>query len=153
MAKFLIVRHELAVNALGAIKALYAPLIVDVQAAVDGDGKTLATIHWGAYTPRFELHAEGYLRQWSKQIITLELRASVDYRNRALSPKYLKLLQAFEDFCARNDLTTWLTSAEEDGIIVEEPPTFEGCSEDVQDGTFVTAYSLRVAARGKVNGA
>lgn len=153
MSALIIVRHELAANCIGAINALFQPLIVDVQSTKDGDGKTLQQINWGAFTPQFEPHTEGFLPQWSHQDITLELRASVDYRNRSLSQKYVALLQAFEEFCARDDLQTWFTSKEEDGIIVISPPMFEGGSEEIQEGMFVTTYRMKVAVRGKVNGA
>ena len=152
MAKYFIVRQELAANALAAISSIYASMLVDVQAVKDGDGKVLAAINWGAHTPQFEPRASGYLPQWSHQDIILELRASVDYRDRSLSPRYLKLLQVFEDFCARTDLCSLLSSQGAEGIVVESPPTFDGGSEDIQESMFVTVYRLRVTARGKVNG-
>ena len=142
---FIVLRHELASNAVASIKSIYPTQISDVQAVTDGDGAKLKTINWGAYTPRASMMTAGYLRQWSHQEIELELRASVDYLDRSLDARYLLLLQVFEDFCARTDLQEQLTNG---NCIVQSPPTYDDIEEAIENGRYVTTYRLRVSARG-----
>lgn len=147
--EFIVIRHELVANALAAINLLYADKLGDIQAVKDGDGATLKTINWGAFTPQFLPKTAGYLPQWTHQEIMLELRASVDYGDRSLDARYLMLLQILEDFCARPDLAAALSS---ESIIVQSPPTFEDGAETIENGRYVTKYQLRVSARGRVEG-
>jgi hypothetical protein len=147
--KFIIIRQELVKNAVAAIAALYTEQLADIQSVQDGDGKKLNQIYWGAMTPRFEPKTTGYLPQWTHQEIELELRASVDYADRALDARYNLLLQVFEDFCARPDLADRLSSED---VIVQSPPTFEAGAESIENGRYVTSYSLRCKARGRVTG-
>ena len=147
--KLIVVRHELVAAAMSSIEAIYSDKIQDVQAVQDGDGATLKTIHWGAFTPNFLPMTMGFLPQWSHQEITLELRASVDYADRSLDSRYLTLLQIFEDFCARPDLAAALSNTQ---IVVQSPPTFEDGAEAIETGRYVTSYRLRVSARGRVEG-
>ena len=148
-AEFIIIRHELVANALAAIYELYSDRLGDIQTVKDGDGTTLKTIHWGAFTPHFTPMTTGYLPQWTHQEIELELRASVDYGDRSLDSRYLTLLQVFEDFCARPDLAALLSS---ESIVVQSPPTFEDGAETIENGRYVTSYRLRVSARGRMEG-
>ena len=149
MSEFLVVRHEVAANAIAAIQALYPQKIADIQAVKDGDGKILKTINWGAFTPEFLPKTVGYLPQWSSQDIALEIRASVDYNDRSLDSRYLSLLQVLEDFCARPDLAACLSN---DQIIVQSPPTFEAGAETIENGKYITTYRLRVQAREEEEG-
>lgn len=145
----IILRQELAANAVAAISELYAAYIADVQAVKDGDGKTLKAIHWGAFTPWATPVTAGYLPQWSHQEIELELRAEVDYLDRTLDSRYQSLLGVFEDFCARPDLAAALSS---ENIVVQSPPTFDDIAEAIENGRYVTTYRLRVSARGRMEG-
>lgn len=146
---YIILRHELAANALAAIKALYPEKIADVQTIQDGDGAVLKTINWGAFTPRWTPVAGGFTPQWTHQEIDLELRASVDYADRSLDSRYLQLLETFEDFCARPDLAAQLSG---NTIVVQSPPTFSDGTETIEGGRYVTTYILRVSTRGKAQG-
>lgn len=149
MSEFVILRREIAANAINAIRSLYSNRIADIQAVKDGDGATLKTIHWGATTPRFYPQNVGYLPQWTHQEITLELRASVDYGDRTLDARYLALLEVFEDFFARPDLHAALSSSR---VVVQSPPVSEEGEEMIDNGRYVTAYRLRVSARGVATG-
>lgn len=148
-AEFVILRHELVKSAVAAISELYADKLADIQSVQDGDGKTLKTIHWGAFTPSFAPQTVGYLPQWYKQDIDLELRASVDYNDRTLDSRYLLLLQVFEDFCARADLAAVLSN---EHILITSSPTFEPGAETIENGRFITTYRLRASVRGRVEG-
>ena len=148
-AAYIILRHELAKNALAVIQEIYADKLVDIQRVKDGDGALLKVINWGAFTPRFTPMTTGYLPQWTHQDILLELRASVDYLDRSLDARYLALLQVFEDFCARPDLAACLSN---ENVIVQSPPTFEDGAETIENGRYVTTYPLRISARGPATG-
>lgn len=148
-SEYLIIRRELAANAQTAITTLYSDSIGTIQAVLDGDGETLKTIHWGVMTPRFTPLTVGYLPQWFRQDIELELKASVDYADRTLDDRYTLLLQVLEDFCARPDLMDQLSS---DSVIVNIPPTFDGGDETIENGRYITTYRLRVSARGRAEG-
>lgn len=147
--KFIVLRRELAAAAVDSINAQYPEYLADIQSVVDGDGKTLKTIYWGALTPSFLPVAYGSLPQWTHQEIALELQASVDYADRSLDSRYYTLLKVFEDFCARPDLDSRLSN---NNIIVQSPPTFEECAENIENGKYVTTYRLRVSVRGRAEG-
>jgi hypothetical protein len=147
--KFLIIRHELADNAINSINTLYADKIADIQKVKDGDGQILKAIHWGVYTPEFIPYTVAGSAQWVSQEITLELRASVDYQDRTLDSRYLQLLQVFEDFGARDDLKTQLSGV---NVLVDMIPDVTGGSEEINDGKYVTTYRIKVSARERLTG-
>ena len=151
MAGFLILRRELAGNALDAIAKLYPEKIAAVQRSQAGDGAVLKQIRLTAATPSFNPRASGLQAQYQVQDIDLLLNAEVDYTDRSFDAAYTELLEVLEDFMARTDLKTHLTSAETDGIAVDWA-TPEGGAENVADGVFVTSYRIRCGVRGKVNG-
>jgi hypothetical protein len=146
---FIIVRRELAAQAIKNIAETYAEYLADIQAVTDGDGKEIKSISWGAITPQFLPVARGDIPQWTHQEIILELRASVDYMDRTLDSRYQLLAAVLEDFCARPDLESRLSN---ENIIVVGQPTFEEGAEIIENGKYVTKYSLRVSARGRMEG-
>lgn len=152
MSRWLILRRELAGNALDAIKQLYPDQMAEIQTVKSGDGQVeIRDIHLAAYTPRFDMRASGLQPQYQVQDIELELHARCDYQQRALAPAFDLLCQAIEDFCARTDLRTHLTSAESDGIHVDVV-TPQEAREEIEDGQFTAIYTLHCMVREKVNG-
>jgi hypothetical protein len=89
--------------------------------------------------------------QYQVQIIELELHAVCDYQNRTLAPQFDALCEALEDFCAKADLCTHLTSAESDGIKVDQVTPGEA-REEITDQGFIAVYTLRCMVRSKVTG-
>jgi hypothetical protein len=149
MARWLILRRELGANAIDAIKQLYVDKMAEVQTVVSGDGQTkIADTHLAAYTPRFDMMADGLQASYKCQMIDLELHAVCDYQNRLIAPKFEAICEALEDFCARTDLKTHLTSAESDGIQVDQV-TPDAAREESDDQRFLAIYTLRCMVRSK----
>lgn len=149
---WLILRRELAGNALDAISKLYPDRTAAVQMVKSGDGQTqIRDFHIAAYTPRFDMRAAGLQAQYQVQDIELEIHVISDYQNRSLAPAFNLALEAVEDFCARDDLRTHLTSAESDGIHVDQV-TPDAAREEINDGQFAAIYTLRCMVRSKVSG-
>lgn len=152
MARWLVLRRELAYNALDAIRQLYQERMAEVQCVRSGDGQTaIQSLHLAAYTPRADLVTDGLQAQYRWQAIDLELHAVCDYLNRSLDPKYAVLIETLEDFCARSDLHTHLTSAEADGIVISSGGvTPVDLREEIDGEQFRTIYTLRCNVRSKV---
>jgi hypothetical protein len=149
MARFLLLRRELAGNALDAIAKLYPEKMAAIQASQAGDGKTLKNIRLMASTPEFDPVASGLQPQYSVQVVTLIISAESDYTDRSLDARYLAMIESLEDFAARADLKTHLTSAEADGIAVDWV-TPDGGNESAVEGIFVTSYRIKCGVRAKV---
>jgi hypothetical protein len=152
MARWLILRRELALNALDAIKQLYPDKMAEVQTIASGDGQMkIENMHLASYTPRFDPQASGLQAQYTHQEVELELHAVCDYQNRVLAKPFIAICEALEDFCARTDLKTHLTSAEADGIKVSQVTPSTG-TEIIEDQKFTVVYTLRCMVRSKVTG-
>lgn len=152
MSRWLILRRELAGNALDAIKQLYPDQMAEIQTVKSGDGQVeIRDIHLAAYTPRFDMRASGLQPQYQVQDIELELHARCDYQNRTLAPAFNLICQALEDFCARSDLRVRLTSAEAEGISVDQV-TPQEAREEIENEQFTAIYTLHCMVRAKANG-
>ena len=150
MARFIMLRRELGANAIDAIKQLYTDKMAEAQTVVSGDGQMqIADAHLAAYTPRFDMQAAGLQPEYYTQMIDLEIHVVCDYQNRQIAPRFDAICQAVEDFCARRDLKTHLTSAEADGITVDVVTPAEA-REEIDDRQFRAIYTLRCMVRSKV---
>lgn len=149
MASFLTLRRTLAANALDCLAHYYPDRMTGIQVVKSGDGQTeIQNLHLAAYTPAWVPEVSGLRaapRAWTVQ---LELHCVCDYAQRSLSEAYTMLIQTVEDFCARSDLASSLTSAETEGVKVDVVTSGDG-REEIREEQFVTVFVLSCLVRGK----
>ena len=148
MARFLILRRELAANAIDVIAHDYAEMLTEIQAVKSGDGAGLDQVRWSAMTPEWQFEAGGVPKKYKAQRIILELQARCDYTDRTLDEKFALMLRVLEDFVARDCLDQNLTSSEADGIAVDTV-TPEAGSEGPEGNDFVVSYRVQCLVRSK----
>ena len=155
-SRFVILRRELAANAVDVISRAYPEQLKTIQMVQVGDGAELKQIRWAAMTPDWSFEATGFPQAYKAQRITLELQARCDYLDRTLDARFALLCQVLEDFTGWGQpvspnslqLKDVLTSSESDGITVLSV-TPESGSETIENEDFVVSYRLSCLVCGK----
>ena len=148
MRKYIILRQELAANAVDAITRLYGDKLATLQSLLQKDPSVMQQISWAALTPDWEYVTGGMPMGPRAQRITLELQARYDILSPDLRLQFQQILEVFEDFFARADLRDYLSTAEAEGVTVQST-TPENGNEAIEGDSFVTSYKVRCLVVGK----